>query len=149
MKSEKSGTLKLSGPGGIRAHIKAIKIIMEQFQRRSQRSSRYTVPTIQLIPDHGNPQMRRTLFSRNLFKCEWVKYQSFFQVFEIRIWQTESDQETTRNAFHKPLRDIKDHLTRPFATASSSSYTAWNDIWWFPRNHLDSQHAKLLVEKWP
>ena len=35
--------LKLSGPDGIRAHIKAIKIIMEKkFQRRSQPSSRYT-----------------------------------------------------------------------------------------------------------
>ena len=31
---------------GIRAHIKAKKIIMEKFQRRSQRSSRYTVHTI-------------------------------------------------------------------------------------------------------
>ena len=37
--------LKLSGPDGIQAQIKAIKIIMEKFQRRSQRSSRYTVHT--------------------------------------------------------------------------------------------------------
>ena len=36
----------LSGPCGIRAHIKAIKIIMEKFQRQSQRSSRYNVRTI-------------------------------------------------------------------------------------------------------
>ena len=32
--------LKLSGPNGNRAHFKAIKIIMEKFRRRSQRSSR-------------------------------------------------------------------------------------------------------------
>ena len=38
--------LNLSGPGGIRTHIKAIKIIMEKFQRQSQRSSRYNVRTI-------------------------------------------------------------------------------------------------------
>ena len=55
MKSSKSpgryliSLLKLSGPDGIRAHIKAIEIIMEKFQRRSQRSSRYTVHTILVI----------------------------------------------------------------------------------------------------
>ena len=38
--------LKLSGLGGIRGHIKAIRIIMEKFQRQSQRPSRYTVHNI-------------------------------------------------------------------------------------------------------
>ena len=32
-----------SGPGGIQAHIKAIKIMMQEFHRQSQGSSRYTV----------------------------------------------------------------------------------------------------------
>ena len=32
-----------SGPGGIQAHIKAIKIMMQKFHRQSQGSSRYTV----------------------------------------------------------------------------------------------------------
>ena len=44
-KTPLNNLLKLSGPDEIRAHIKAIKIIMEKFQRRSQRSSRYTVHT--------------------------------------------------------------------------------------------------------
>ena len=35
--------LKLSGLDGIRTHIKAIQIRMGKFQRRSQRSSKYTV----------------------------------------------------------------------------------------------------------
>ena len=32
-----------SGPGGIQAHIKAIKVMMQKFHRQSQGSSRYTV----------------------------------------------------------------------------------------------------------
>ena len=44
--------LKLSGPDGTRAHIKAIKIIMEKFQRRSQRCSRYTVHTVHSCSKH-------------------------------------------------------------------------------------------------
>ena len=40
---------ELSGPNGIRAHIKAVKIIMEKFQRKSQRISRYTVHYIEII----------------------------------------------------------------------------------------------------
>ena len=39
--------MKLSGLGRIRAHIKAIKSIMEKFQKQSQQSSKYTVYTIQ------------------------------------------------------------------------------------------------------
>ena len=42
--------LKLSGPDGIQVHIKAIKIIMEKFQRRSQRSSSYPVHTTVYFP---------------------------------------------------------------------------------------------------
>ena len=38
--------LKLSRPDGTGAHITAIKVIMEKFQRRSQQSSRYTVHAI-------------------------------------------------------------------------------------------------------
>ena len=39
--------LKLSGPVGIRVHIKTVKTIMKKFQSQSQQSSRYTVNTIQ------------------------------------------------------------------------------------------------------
>ena len=41
--------LKLSGPAGIRAHIKTIKTIRKRFHKSSQRSSRYTVHTIKLF----------------------------------------------------------------------------------------------------
>ena len=44
---------------------------------------------------------------------------NFCQVLEISSCKTELDQETTRKAFHKPLRDIK---TRPFVTGSNSSH---------------------------
>ena len=60
----------------------------------------------QVIPDHGNRQKGRTLFSRYLFKTEWVKYINFYQVFEISSWQTDRDPKTARKAFNKPPRDI-------------------------------------------
>ena len=91
----------------------------------------------QVIPDHGNCQKRRTLFSTCLFKCDWINYQNFYQVFEISSWKAEIDQETTRKAFYQPPRDLKHQKTRPFATAFNRfTYIGENGIWWFPGNRL-------------
>ena len=41
-----------------------------------------TMSYYQVIPGHGTPQKRRTMFSGYLFKCCCVKYQTFHQVCE-------------------------------------------------------------------
>ena len=47
----------------------------------------------QVIPSHGNPQMRWTLFGGYLFKYCSVKYQTFHQVSEKSSQQTYSHQK--------------------------------------------------------
>ena len=49
----------------------------------------------QVIPSHGNPQTRRTLFVGYLFKYCSVKYQTFDQVSEKTSQQTYSHQNAT------------------------------------------------------
>ena len=49
----------------------------------------------QVIPSHGNPPMRRTLFLGYLFKYCSVKHQTFQQVSEKTFQQTYSHQKTT------------------------------------------------------
>ena len=77
-----------------------------------------------MIPDHGNRQKRCTLFESYLLEYEWIKC------------QTNWDQETTTK-LHKPPRDIKHQLTRPFAIASNNAHIGQNSIWWFPGNRLE------------
>ena len=48
-----------------------------------------------VIPSHGNPQIRWTLFDGYLFKYCSVKYQTFHQVSEKTSWQTYSHQKNT------------------------------------------------------
>ena len=49
----------------------------------------------QVIPSHGNPQMRRALFGGYLFKYCSVRYQTCHQVSEKTSQQTYSHQKTT------------------------------------------------------
>ena len=49
----------------------------------------------QVIPSHGNPQMRRTLFDGYLFKYCSVKYQNFHQVSEKTTQHTYSHKKKT------------------------------------------------------
>ena len=53
--------LKLSGHGGIWAHMKAIKIIMENFQRQSLRRSRHTVHNCINVPCRVNATLLNDL----------------------------------------------------------------------------------------
>ena len=62
----------------------------------------YIGTSYQVFSDHRNRQKRRTLFESYLFEFEWVKYQSFYQAFEVNCWQTDWDQETTRNLSINP-----------------------------------------------
>ena len=53
----------------------------------------------QVIPSHGNPQMRRTLFDGYLFKYCSVKYQNFHQVSEKTTQHTYSHQKKHLKSF--------------------------------------------------
>ena len=44
--------------------------------------------------------LQDTLFSWYLFKRVWIKYQNFYQIFDISYLKTELDEETTGKAFH-------------------------------------------------
>ena len=65
----------------------------------------------QVIPSHGNPQMRWTLFDGYLFKYCSVKYQTFHQVSEKTSQQTYFHQKATWKSFQMPQRAIKHQLT--------------------------------------
>ena len=54
-----------------------------------------TVHPHQVIPSHGNPQMRQTLFDGYFFEYCSIKYQTFHQVSENTSQQTYSHQKTT------------------------------------------------------
>ena len=88
----------------------------------------------QVIPSHGNPQMRWTLFDGYLFKYCSVKYQTFHQVSEKTSQQTYSHQKTTWKAFQMPQRAIKHQLTCPIELASGSFLIGRRGILVIPRN---------------
>ena len=90
----------------------------------------------QVIPSHGNPQMRWTLFDCYLFKYCSVKYQTFHQVSEETSQQTYSHQKTTWKALQMPPRAIKHELTRPNELTSGSFLIGRRGISDVPRNRL-------------
>ena len=70
--------------------------------------------TFQVIPSHGNPQMRQTLFDSYLFKYCSVKCQSFHRVFEKTSQQTYLHQKNYLKSFpdacksHKTSTNLSD-----------------------------------------
>ena len=93
-------------------------------------------PSYQVIPSHGNPQMKRTLFDGYLFKNCSVKYQTFHQVSEKTSQQTYSHQKTTWKAFQMPPRAIKHQLTCPIELTSGSFLIGRRGVLVIPRNRL-------------
>ena len=71
----------------------------------------------QVIPSHGNPQIRQTLFDGYLFKYCSVKYQTFHQVSEKTSQQTYSHQRNHLKSFQDAS---KSHKTCPIELTSSS-----------------------------
>ena len=74
----------------------------------------------QVIPGHGNPQMRRTLFDGCLFKFHSVTYQTFYQVFEKTSQQTYLHNKMPEKTFQIPPRAIKHQLTCHIELTSGS-----------------------------
>ena len=54
---------------------------METFNFETPRRIK-KIPIFQMVPGHGNPQERRTMFIGYLFKYCSLNYQEFHQVFE-------------------------------------------------------------------
>ena len=101
---------------------------------------------IQVIPSHGNPQIRWTLSDGYLFKYCSVKYQTFYQVSETSQ-QTYSHQKTTRKAFQMHRRAIKHQLTCPIELTSGSILIGRRGILVIPRNRLDPRDDSKLFCK--
>ena len=95
--------------------------------------------TNQVIPSHGNPQMRWTSSDCYLFKYCSVKYQTFHQKSEKTSQQTYSHQKTTRKAFQMPPRAMKHQLTCPIELTSGSFLFGRRGILVILRNRLEDQ----------
>ena len=92
----------------------------------------------QVIPSHGNPQMRRTLFGGYLFGYCSVKYQTFHQVSEQTSQQTYSHQNNHLKSFPDTSKSHKTSLTCPIELTSGSFLIGRRGILVIPRNHLVS-----------
>ena len=108
----------------------------KHFDNVKQLVSGALVCVYQVIPSHGNAQMRLTLFDGYLYKYCSVKYKTFHQVSEKTSQQAYSHQKTTWKAFQMPPRAIKDELTGPIELSSGSFLIGRRDILVIPRNRL-------------
>ena len=88
-----------------------------------------------MIPSHGNPQMRWTLYDGYLFKYCSVKYHTFHKVSEKTSQQTYSHKNTH---FQMPPRAMKHQLTCPIEFTSGSLLIGRRGILVIPRNRLVS-----------
>ena len=102
-------------------------------------------PPYQVIPSHGNPQVRRTFFDGFLFKYCSVKYETFHQVSEKASQQTYSHQNINWKAFQMPPRAMEHQLTCPIELTSGSFLIGGKGILVIPRNRL--VHISAILNK--
>ena len=95
--------LKLSGPGGIRVHIKPIKVAIEKFQRQSQRRSTNTVHSIDgsfsLKAQTFEDDATTTTNFSNYFDTQTIDFCRFLPfsiIFIVFVHTAENDMKTIR-----------------------------------------------------